>query len=79
MIFFDVGSGNAYESDKMKADGKKAEQGETVTMKVEGQTIFWRVGGSVRSKHTTPMLTDKSINWVPWIWMYHKGSIVEWK
>ena len=48
-------------------------------MKVEEQTIYWRVGGYVMAKHTTPMLADMSINWVPYIWMYDKGDIVEWK
>ena len=45
LIFYDVYNGGVYESGQKKADGKKAEQGETVAMKVEGQTIYWGVGG----------------------------------
>ena len=76
MIFYDVYSGNVCERDQKKADGKKVGQGETVSMTVEGQTIYWRVEGEVRVKYTTPMLADGSINWVPYIYMYHKGDIV---
>ena len=45
MICYSVGSGDVHENGKFLTHGKKAEQGETVTMKVEGQTIYWFVGG----------------------------------
>ena len=43
-IYYRVWDGSVYESCEKMADGKKVEQGETVSMKVEGKTIYWRVG-----------------------------------
>ena len=47
-------------------------------MQVSADTITWRVNSQVIHSYTSQIISDDSINWVPFVGMRETGDIVSW-
>lgn len=76
-IYYFIGNNGVIDGGKWRvydAPNKTITKNMSIRMKVEGEEISWESKGEIMRKYKSAQLSDRKINWVPFLIMVKQGD-----